>query len=117
TRAHVHRSVWKPAARGPAARIVSSFSFCSVDNLGVGPGCGLAANAASPPSAQARFQRLMLETLTPTSRAVSARDFPAWKYSAARRRRASSSAALPLVLITPTTMLAEELVRLLRSFQ
>jgi len=117
TRAQVHKSVLKPEATGPAFRMASSSCFCSHDNLGVGPGCGLAANAATPPFRQARFQRFTLERLAPTSRAVSARDFPAWKCSAARRRRASSSVALPLVLINTHTLLAHHLVQLQRSFQ
>jgi len=117
TRAQVHKSVLNPAATGPVLRSTSSSCFCSGDNLGVGPGCGFAANAAIPPSCHARFQRFTLERLAPTSRAVSARDFRAWKYSAARRRRASSSVALPLVLIHIHTVLAHHLVQLQRSFQ
>ena len=82
-------------------------SFCLAESFGAGPGCGLAASAFTPPSSQARFQRFTLETWTPTRSAISGRGFRAWKYSAARRRRASSSVALPLVLMHPTTVIAD----------
>ena len=117
TRAVVHKSVRYPASVGPAAKIVTNPCRWSSDNLGMGPGCGLAAKAATPPSCHARLQRFTLERLAPTSRTTSARGFRSWKYSAARRRRASSSAALPLVLINSRTVLAPLLVQLPRSFQ
>jgi hypothetical protein len=116
TRAHVHKSVRYPAFVGPTFKIVTSCRFSPGDNLGVGPGWGLAAKAASPPSCHACLQRFRLERLAPTSRATSARGFRSWKNSAARRRRASSSAALPLVLITRHTVLAPPVVQSQRSF-
>jgi len=107
TRAQVQRSVRYPAAIGPAKSLSFNSCFCSSVSLDGVPGWGLGANAFTPPDFHARLQRLTLERLAPTSRAVSARDFLAWKYSAARRRRASSSAALPLVLMNHNTVLAE----------
>ena len=110
TLAQVHKSVLNPAATGPAFSIATSSCFWSGDNLGVGPGCGLAARAAMPPSCHARFQRFTLERLAPTWRTISARGFRSLKSFAARRRRASSSVALPLVLIQLHTVLAHYLV-------
>jgi hypothetical protein len=49
--------------------------------------------------------------------AISGRGFRAWKYSAARRRRASNSVTLPLVLMKPTTAIADALIQSPRSFQ
>lgn len=117
TRAQVHKSVWNPAATGPAFKITTSSCFWSGDNFGVGPGCGLAANAATPPSCHARFQRFTLERLAPTWRAISARGFRSLKSFAARRRRASSSVALLFVLISNHTVLAHYLVHSLRRGQ
>jgi hypothetical protein len=117
TRAQVHKSVQYPAAIGPANRISTSSCFCTSVSLDGVPGCGLGASAFTPPLFHARLQRLTLERLAPTSCATSARDFLAWKYSAARRRRASSSAALPLVLINHTTVPAEVRVHCWRKDQ
>lgn len=117
TLAQVHKSVLNPAATGPAFSIATSSCFWSGDNLGVGPGCGLAARAATPPSCHARFQRFTLERLAPTWRTISARGFRSLKSFAARRRRASSSVALPLVLIQLHTVLAHYLVHLQRRGQ
>jgi len=117
TRAQVHKSVRYPAASGPRRRIFTNASFCPSDSLGVGPGWGLAAKAASPPSFHARFQRFTLERLAPTSWAICARGFRSLKSFAARRRRASSSAALPLGLMYYHTVLAQSTVHWPRSFQ
>lgn len=94
TRAQVQRSVEYPAAIGPRFNISTSSCCWSSDNLGAGPGCGLAAKAATPPSIQARFQRFTLERLAPTMRATSARGFRSLKSFAARRRRASGASQL-----------------------
>jgi len=106
TREQVHRSVRYPAANGPATRISTNSCFCCLESFDVPPGWGLAARASTPPDFQAFFQRFTLERWTPSKPATVRRDFPAWKYSAARRRRASSSAALPGVLINNHTVLA-----------
>src|SRR5215211_6349517 len=116
-RKHVHRSVRYPAAVGPASTISISSSRCASESLGAGPGCRLAAKASTPPAFHAVFQRLTLERSTPNCSATVRRDFPAWKYSAARRRRASSSAALPVGLMHTHTVLAIPRVRSRRKDQ
>src|SRR5690606_8864061 len=110
TRRQVHKSVRYPAANGPAFKRTTSWSFCSAESFGEGPGWGLAASDFTPPSSHARFQRFTLERWTPTRSAISGRGFRAWKYSAARRRRASNSVPLPLVLINHTTAIAPTMV-------
>ena len=74
---------------------VDQFVTLSDGELADAPGCGLAESPATPPSRQARFQRLELLKFTTNRSATVRRDSPAWKHSAARRRRASSSVALP----------------------
>ena len=106
TRPQVHRSVRNPAASGPATKVSINCRFCFSDNLLARGGCGLAANASTPPAFHALFQRFTLDRSTPNSRAISCRGFRSWKYSAARRRRASSSAALPGGLMKHNTLLA-----------
>jgi hypothetical protein len=117
TRRQVHNSLRYPAARGPSFNCVTNDCFCLSVSLQVGPGCGRAAKACTPPVFQALFQRFTLDNAAPHKRATSDRDFRSLKYSAARRRRASSSAELPLGLIPSATMLAEGLVRYPRRVQ
>ena len=114
TRAQVHKSVPNPQARGPESSSLINCNFCFSESLVARGGCGLAANAFTPPVCQATFQRFTLDRLTPIIRAIFRRGLRSWKYSAARRRRASSSAALPFGLIHVHTMLAQYRVRFTR---
>src|SRR6187200_3073943 len=103
TRRQVHKLVLKPAAMGPSQTIWASSCFCSGVSRGGRPRFGLAARASLPPWATASFQRLTLDTSTPTSSATSVLLFPFRRRSTARWRRTSSATALPIGLMNTNT--------------
>ena len=103
TRRQVHKSLLYPAARAPSTNKSHNCSCWSCDSRAGGPGCGLAANAATPPVFQASFHRRTLDTEASTHRAISASVASMLNSRAAIRRRTSNSAAVPLVRMPITT--------------
>ena len=100
TRASVHNSVGKPAARAPFKSTRSNSFFCSAVNGAGRPGWGFAWRA-SIPTCSFRFHPETVEGAAPTKRATSRTPFPCRSIRPAIRRRASNASALPLGLMSP----------------